>query len=1038
MRNPTDLYDYSDEPIDLATDIRLLREALGHSSKERAVSLLQAALAAPLQIAKAKHIRADRFRNLAPVSFGDLIKNFGIIERGEKDGSCYIPGTLIDDARPARGSNRSARNVRELTMMVFDCDAGQSVLEACRQISASGHTAIVHQSYSDGKSMTTLDGRDGLINKALESGFERPDVEFFRKHLVELDKLTPEMAASITAVRDTGKSFEIDHAPLMRFRVLFPLAEPFRLAVPDASHADRAKLWAQYYCTVGEHLGLRFDRACTDVSRAFYFPRRPQGASVAAPVVIKGNLLDLKRFTLPLRDKSPDLFPSISLNGLEVELAGRKIDLVRWIASGGRRFQIASALEAYDSEQQTHSRGSAGLNLQCPFEDEHARNDNRFWCVDASDNDHSVFQARCPHASCSERNADKLLFLKSLIEAGRIPLEALENESMYALSDNETFAPIAAILGISVSQLRSQPSDPLKADIDDATCQLTRFLDSDFCVQGNWIGKLKASGETKQFSRICQKFEVLGRTHSEYGKDWGLLISFFNPAGQTVELELKSEEIHAAGPSLRSRVAGAGLQILPSAARLFEDLIATINTDHHVTIVSRPGWNGSLFVAPTGKVVGADDQTIRLRDEAATEDRDIRGTVSAWVTATTDLAGKNDHWALGLAAAFAGPIVQLCGLDSCGVNLSGPTSFGKSTSQEIAASAWSNPRARKGVMHTMRATGNAIENLAVRSTGTVLCLDELRHANPKEIGSIVMALAGGSAKSRQTRYSGLRSSPSWETFYILSSERPLRDIIEGSGDTYLGGFTVRLPDVSVADGNKCDPGWVRSRCEALRENYGEAGPLFVAGLIQAGYAEDPGRVRDLLSEICVRLTLTADSSEPAIARAAKVFAVLVVSVKLAAEVGPIDAATADLVVAAIERAWLVFAASTSANAIDPVSEAITSLLNAYAARKDLDIIPILVDRKYRETVGWYDTGLVYIRRDKLITLCNAKVGVDAIIKRLRDEKALITPANDDRLFHRYLKGVGNVEVYKLDAKVLGLDTNEPPSMPPNSDDDDLP
>jgi hypothetical protein len=1026
MLDPNDQYDYSDASIDLTDAVCVLREAFSHSAQTRPLTPAQIAIATALRISTAPHIRAERFRTLAPQSFASLIHRFSVTETGDKDGSCYIPGTLIDDARPARGSNRNVRNIRELTAMVFDCDAGQCVVQACQNIAGSGHAAIVHQSYSDGKSTTTLDGRDGLINKALESGFAQPDIEFFQHHLASLGKLTPDMAATIRAVKDTGTAFEIEHAPLLRFRVILPLSEPFCLIVPDASHADRARLWAEYYCAVGERLGLSFDRACTDVARAFYFPRRPQGAGVAAPVVIKGGLLDLKAVPLSARPKSTRTGRISQKQGLEVELEGIKLDLVRWIAAGGRRFELASALEAYDLEHHTHSKGGAGLNAECPFEEEHGKIDNRFWCLDASEHDHSVFQARCPHAACSERNQDKLLFLRGLIEAGRIPLEALQNESLYALHEGESFAPIAALLGIAVEPSRSRAAQTSSVAGSYDQSDETLRLGADFKVQGDWIGKIKISGDREYFSPICRKFEVVGRTHSEQGKEWGLLVRFQNPAGQIVELELKSEELHSASPALRSRVAGAGLTIIPTASRQFDDLIATLDTEHHISVVSRPGWHDAVFVAPTGVIVGADDRSIRLKDEAGTEDRCISGDLAAWVQATHELACANDHWALGLAGAFAGPVVQLCGMDSCGINLSGPTSFGKSTSQEIAASAWANPRARKGVMHTMRATGNAIENLAVRSTGTVLCLDELRHANPKEIGSIVMTLAGGSAKSRQSRSSGLRGASSWETFYILSSERPLRDIIESSGDAYLGGFTVRLPDVSVADGKRCEQSWVRAKCNALRANYGAAGPLFVSGLITAGFAQDPGPVRDRFGEICIRLTREAGSSEPAIARAAKVFAVLAVSVKLASEVGPLQAATAEVVVAAIDRAWLSFAASTSANAIDPVSEAITGLTNAYASRKDLDIIPIEGSRKFREAVGWYEEGLVYIRRDKLVALSNAKVGVEAIIKRLKEQEALMTPRGDDRLYHRYLKGVGKVEVYKLDADVLELDTTRPP------------
>jgi Domain of unknown function (DUF927)/Toprim domain len=80
------------------------------------------------------------------------------------------------------------------------------------------------------------------------------------------------------------------------------------------------------------------------------------------------------------------------------------------------------------------------------------------------------------------------------------------------------------------------------------------------------------------------------------------------------------------------------------------------------------------------------------------------------------------HWLIGLAAGFAGTIAALTGLDTCGVNLSGISSSGKTLAQKLAASVWGSPRIGVGLLQSMRTTENALESLAQASSGTVLAM----------------------------------------------------------------------------------------------------------------------------------------------------------------------------------------------------------------------------------------------------------------------------------------------------------------------------
>jgi putative DNA primase/helicase len=116
------------------------------------------------------------------------------------------------------------------------------------------------------------------------------------------------------------------------------------------------------------------------------------------------------------------------------------------------------------------------------------------------------------------------------------------------------------------------------------------------------------------------------------------------------------------------------------------------------------------------------------------------GTLDEWkrAAAAAITADGVPHWTLGMIAGFAGPVLSLTGLDTCGINLSGISSAGKSTAQRLAASAWSTPDIRRpGLCQSARATDNAIEALASRATGTVLSLDELGHVTGRTAAKMI-------------------------------------------------------------------------------------------------------------------------------------------------------------------------------------------------------------------------------------------------------------------------------------------------------------
>ena len=149
-----------------------------------------------------------------------------------------------------------------------------------------------------------------------------------------------------------------------------------------------------------------------------------------------------------------------------------------------------------------------------------------------------------------------------------------------------------------------------------------------------------------------------------------------------------------------------------------------------------PGAPDPIFICPDGSVSARRKDSISSYPlpHGCPIELAVGGSLEGWKQATetaVSVAGC-PHWTIGVIAAFAGPILALTGLDTCGINLSGMSSSGKSTAQRLAASAWSTPSAHpKGLAQSARTTDNAVEAMAERATGTVLCLDELAHVTGK-------------------------------------------------------------------------------------------------------------------------------------------------------------------------------------------------------------------------------------------------------------------------------------------------------------------
>src|ERR1051326_834682 len=358
------------------------------------------------------------------------------------------------------------------------------------------------------------------------------------------------------------------------------------------------------------------------------------------------------------------------------------------------------------------------------------------------------------------------------------------------------------------------------------------------------------------------------------------------------------------------------------------------------------------------------------------------------------------HWTLGLLAGFAGSLISLAKLDTCGISLSGLSSAGKTLAQKLAASCWSTPEIGSGLLQSMRTTENALEHLAEASNGTVLILDEVGHADGKAIGRMIYSIASGVGKARLSRDSVPRERAEWSTFALLSGEASLEAKVTADGGVWVAGMAVRQVDIDVNDVNrKVDTKTLR-KFQQIISHYGHAGPAFVEGLIREGYHREPGKLAAAISAAAKRIA--GDDADSARLRAATTMAVLQVAGTLAKQFGLINKAVP--VAHSVNWAWARFVESSDGRALTPEDQALGNMRRWIAERWGVTLKSTEVNADHgqfeprgnnREAVGWYDGDTIYLPPPRAREAAGGAVK-EQFLSRLLAKRDLLARRHDER------------------------------------------
>ncbi|MBN3136141.1 TOPRIM and DUF927 domain-containing protein [Pectobacterium punjabense] len=324
----------------------------------------------------------------------------------------------------------------------------------------------------------------------------------------------------------------------------------------------------------------------------------------------------------------------------------------------------------------------------------------------------------------------------------------------------------------------------------------------------------------------------------------------------------------------RLRAGGLAVTAKGGLRAILADHLCRSHAGCRWAIASATGWQHGAYLMPDGSVIGTPSIPVLFNGKSgAAKGYATSGTAQSWCENVAALAQGNPSMMLGIACAFAAPLIGLVNADGFGVHLFGGSSAGKTTTGNIASSVYGDPNVLK---LTWYSTALGLVNEAAAHNDGFMPLDEIgQGSNRKAVADAAYALFNGVGKIQGAREGGNRELKRWRAMAFSTGEIDLESYIRADGGRVNAGQLVRLLNVPITKATVFH-GYQdgKAHADAIRDvsnaHYGAVGRAWIAHLASqkenalATYRETERRWLSLLPD---------DASEQ-VRRVASRFAVL--------------------------------------------------------------------------------------------------------------------------------------------------------------------
>lgn len=193
------------------------------------------------------------------------------------------------------------------------------------------------------------------------------------------------------------------------------------------------------------------------------------------------------------------------------------------------------------------------------------------------------------------------------------------------------------------------------------------------------------------------------------------------------------------------------------------------------------------------------------------------GTGDSWIGNVFDKVRDHPKAVIMLLGSFASVLLNDLNLSPFIIDLSGPTSKGKTTVLKVAASVWGNGH----LVGEWNITKVAVERKAAFLNSFPLMLDDTMKADERELKNIVYNFSGGLSKGRGS-ITGTQTEFTWNNFLLSTGETSLTEYA-----MQAGGAAARVLPITGLPFEGVEYEFFNEIYEAIEDHHGAIGLDFL-------------------------------------------------------------------------------------------------------------------------------------------------------------------------------------------------------------------
>lgn len=334
---------------------------------------------------------------------------------------------------------------------------------------------------------------------------------------------------------------------------------------------------------------------------------------------------------------------------------------------------------------------------------------------------------------------------------------------------------------------------------------------------------------------VCQRLDVIGKTMSADGGQWGRVVVFKDGNGKDVRLSVSMADIYGGGTELSKLLGKAGLVIKDFSSKggqitvnryinafPLEDLPA-------IKTVGGAGWSDESFscFVFNGRVIRAANGDIaELASDAKAPKIQTKGTLTEWKEWFSGISKHSQRLSFAVMVALAAPMLPIIGDMSRLFNFYGESSTGKSSAVKAAATVWGT---YGEWVQTWDVTKNAPAAFAKSFSSLPLIFDELKVAGAT-LTDISYILSSGKERGRCDRLGNPIIGRTWNLFILSTGEDALPAMkkrnLKGKAAEVATGELVRFIDIpAIANPQRDEFGIFESFPDDIAQLTGDPGVL---------------------------------------------------------------------------------------------------------------------------------------------------------------------------------------------------------------------